>query len=112
MLAPNEATPVRRAIYAMWPSLDPNAPGRFLGRHEAIRQLLGGRTSVATIRGWMAGKRRAPQWAKRIIEHELKMRAAELFDIAAAIEAEQNLGSGHALRRYWQKKKAAANERP
>ena len=112
-LPAKRATCLQQAVELLFPSLAYTAPKRFLGRHKAILDLLGGRVNPETLRQWQHGRRPTPRWVRKIVHDELQARANAMLAVAAALAAEQD-GSrpGDSLRRYWQKKKAAAIERP
>ena len=99
--------PVNRAIELLYPRLDFNAPRRFLGRHKAVLDLLGNRTSMGTIEQWLNGRRPTPHWVRKIVHAELLHQAHALLDAAAEIEAQEDKPRQYNITLYWQKKRAA-----
>lgn len=110
-LPKKQATNLSQAFDALFTRLDYRTSKRFLGRHKAILELLGNRTTIDTIRQWQHGRRPTPRWVRRIVHDELTHRANTMLAIAVKLAAEQDgPGSGDSLRRYWAKKKAAQRE--
>ena len=95
------------AFEAMFPRRDYTAPKRFLGRHKAVLDLLGNRTSMGTIEQWLNGRRPTPRWVRKIVHAELLHQAHVLLDAAAEIEAQEDKPRQYNITLYWQKKRAA-----
>ena len=110
-LPAKRATCLQQAVELLFPSLAYTAPKRFLGRHKAILDLLGGRVNPETLRQWQHGRRPTPRWVRKIVHDELQARGSAMLAIAAALAAEQD-GSrpGDSLRRYWRNKKSRPTE--
>ena len=99
--------PLLKAARLLWPSLNPNDPNRFLGRHNALWQLLGRRVTVEHLEQYLYTKRITPRWMRKIIHSELTARAYAMLQVASEIEREQD-GPGIAAGLIgWQKKRAA-----
>jgi len=67
-------TPYGLASRALWPWTRHEYPGFRAG----MVKVLGDRIKPLTVRHWVAGRRRAPQWAWHLLLNALERRRAEL----------------------------------
>jgi hypothetical protein len=72
------------AVQALWPWTVHEYPGIRAGMVKVLQ----GRAKPRTITHWMAGRRKAPQWAYQLLAAALERRIAEMQHALALIKKE------------------------
>lgn len=114
-LPATSATPIDAAMRVLFPwSNSVHAPRpNYPGLRAGIRQLVGSRAALHTVRDYCRGRRQAPRWLIKLLDDELAKKEQAIQEARKGLAAYQHRPKPEApLIRYWQKKKAAAIERP